>query len=424
MHTTASAGIRYIAGFLAVLACLLLAPAIAGAVEYHVEVQGYGVTHSDAVVDGLQEASRQVTGVSIDSQEIVRSQSAMVTVDTDDGDSSTAMVGKSSDSAITIGTSGIIKRYSVLDSGQDGGQHVVTLSVTIEKYESPGLSTDSRRKLAVMPFRPGRGVSGRAIDLLSQSLVNEFTQSRRFAVLDREYEEVMAKERNVWASGDASVLERAKLGQRLGADYLVYGTVSSLWVNTKKTYIEMTDETVVETSGGASVEYRIMVPATGQVKWSDTVSTSFHRDGGGGGMESSMLKTLATKIVHESMEVIYPIRIINISGSKIYINQGGKTVSKGDRFDVFSLGEELIDPYTNESLGQEEVKIGAIVVKQVKPKYAIAEVVSGDKGAFEKNYICRRGKAVKSAKRAKPKGSASNVKTTQSGGVVLPFDKK
>ncbi len=415
--------IRIVAGVMVVLACLVLAPASAGAAEHRVEVRGYGMTHSDAVVDGLQEASRQVTGVSIDAREIVRSQSAMISVDKDGEGGTTAVFDKSSESAIALGSSGVIKRYQVLSSARENGQHVVFLDVTIEKYESPGLSTDSRRKLAVMPFRPGRGVSAGAIDLLSQSLVNEFTQSRRFVVLDREYEEVMANERNVWASSDASVHERAKLGQRLGADYLVYGTVSSLWVNTKKTYIQMTDETIVETSGGASVEYRIMVPATGQVKWSDTVSTSVHVEGGAGGLETRMLKKLASKIVHESMEVVYPIRIINIAGSKIYINQGGKTVSSGDRFDVFSLGEALIDPYTNESLGQEEVKIGVIAVKDVKPKYAIAEVVDGDQAAFEKNDICRRGKAVKKSRAAsKPKGSKSNVKAKESGGVVLPFD--
>ncbi|TVM14497.1 hypothetical protein DPQ33_17430 [Oceanidesulfovibrio indonesiensis] len=423
MQSSVHIGLKHLASLLVVLVFIASAPALAGATEHRVQMRGYGMTHPDAVVNGLQEASRQVTGVSIDSREIVSRQSTMVSVDNGGESDSTALFDRSSQSAIAIGTSGVIKEYRVLFSDQENGQHVVELLVTIEKYESPGLSTDSRRKLAVMPFRPGRGVSARSIDLLSQSLVNEFTQSRRFAILDREYEEVMTQERDVWASSDVSVLERAKLGQRLGADYLVYGTVSSLWVNTKKTFIEMTDETIVETSGGASVEYRIMVPATGQVKWSDTVSTSIHVDGGAGGLEAQMLKRLAKKIVHESMEVIYPIRIINIAGSKIYINQGGKTVSSGDRFDVFSLGEELIDPYTNESLGQEEVKIGAIVVKDVKPKYAIAEVVAGDRGAFEKNYICRRGKALQKSSTQKPKGSKSSVKANKSGGVVLPFDK-
>ncbi|MFW5734531.1 MAG: hypothetical protein ACOCWR_05675, partial [Oceanidesulfovibrio sp.] len=140
---------------------------------------------------------------SIDSQELVRSESTIVTMDEGgDAGSTSAMFGKAQASAIAIGTSGVIKECRVLSSDMENGQRVVTLDVTIEKYETPGLSPDSRRKLAVMPFRAGKGVSAAAIDLLSQSLVNEFTQSRRFAVLDREYEEVFANERNIWASGD------------------------------------------------------------------------------------------------------------------------------------------------------------------------------------------------------------------------------
>ena len=46
-------------------------------------------------------------------------------------------------------------------------------------------------------------------------------------------------------------------------------------------------------------------------------------------------------------------------------------------FNVYRMGEELIDPVTGLSLGAEEEIIGRIRASEIKEKYAICDVVDG-----------------------------------------------
>jgi len=53
-------------------------------------------------------------------------------------------------------------------------------------------------------------------------------------------------------------------------------------------------------------------------------------------------------------------------------------------WNVYAVGEELIDPDTKESLGKEEVLVGKARIVSVQPKTATAEVLEDtgiDKGA-------------------------------------------
>jgi hypothetical protein len=69
----------------------------------------------------------------------------------------------------------------------------------------------------------------------------------------------------------------------------------------------------------------------------------------------------------------------------VTINRGdGGGVAVDDLFNVYSLGEELIDPDTKESLGHEEVKVGKVKITQVNPKTSQAQILEDtgiDKGA-------------------------------------------
>jgi len=55
------------------------------------------------------------------------------------------------------------------------------------------------------------------------------------------------------------------------------------------------------------------------------------------------------------------------------INIAQEQANIGDRYEVYSVGEELIDPDTGESLGAIEERLGMIEIVRVKPKYAEAE---------------------------------------------------
>ena len=78
--------------------------------------------------------------------------------------------------------------------------------------------------------------------------------------------------------------------------------------------------------------------------------------------------------------MIFPAKVLVKRDNTVTINRGeGSGVAVGDTFNVFALGEEMVDPDTKESLGREEVKVGKVKISQVNPKTSMA-TISEDTG--------------------------------------------
>ena len=103
-------------------------------------------------------------------------------------------------------------------------------------------------------------------------------------------------------------------------------------------------------------------------------------------MMVAVSRDMAEKIANHVADVIFPAKIIAKRDKEVTINRGeGGGVAIGDTFNVFALGEELIDPDTKESLGREEVKVGKVKITQVNPKTSVADILDDtgvDKGAI------------------------------------------
>ena len=63
-------------------------------------------------------------------------------------------------------------------------------------------------------------------------------------------------------------------------------------------------------------------------------------------------------------------------------------VKVGDIYEIFALGEAMIDPDTGENLGAEETLIGTIKVTSVLPKFSKGTIVGEDNG-ISKGQILR-----------------------------------
>jgi hypothetical protein len=63
-----------------------------------------------------------------------------------------------------------------------------------------------------------------------------------------------------------------------------------------------------------------------------------------------------------------------VSGIKIVLNKGSDDdIKLNQRFVIFGLGEEIVDPQTNRSLGRLEEVRGTVKVIHLQPKMATAE---------------------------------------------------
>jgi hypothetical protein len=99
-------------------------------------------------------------------------------------------------------------------------------------------------------------------------------------------------------------------------------------------------------------------------------------------------------MAEQLVDTVFPMRILQIVGSQVFINRGEDGGLKpGDVLIVYKPGPPLIDPYTKEVLGPAEVAIGEIKVSRVSPKFTAADIIETTmKEPIAKNFIVRRSK--------------------------------
>lgn len=98
--------------------------------------------------------------------------------------------------------------------------------------------------------------------------------------------------------------------------------------------------------------------------------------------------SIAEELSNKVADRIFPPRVIAISGDQATINRGeGTSISAGQIWKVYALGEEMIDFDTGEVLGREETEIGTIEIKQILPKFSKGTVLE-DLG-IERGQVAR-----------------------------------
>jgi TolB-like protein len=383
-----------------------LAIAAAETESVTIVVEGVGQDREDSIFNALASAVRQEHGTEVQSQRVVTQAESQMVLSRSNGDETTVSLSSGSEGKITSASGGLISSYRVLSSRSEGGVIRTRVRVVIPRYHGPGLRTyESRRKLAVYPFtaEPGLtlfGVRLSAVDLaeeFSQEVVEEFTRSRRFAVLERRRMNEVAAERQLIAGPEAPIVEKAKLGRALGADYVVYGKIRALDIDTSVREIAATGERYTEIAGALIVDIRVVSPATNQVHWADTLEllgsealqgysgTSFEL------ARQEVIETAARRLIGASLQAIYPIRVVDAAASgDLVLNQGGTALAVGQQLDLFRYGEEVTDPYSGESLGRSETFVGRLEVVRVTNRLTYARILGNESLAGEyDNYVVR-----------------------------------
>ena len=368
-------------------------------------------SESEAINNALVEAISQINGAKIGAEV----KTSLSQVSTKEG----ADVKKTFDKNVSKITNGLVKSYRVLSSRKEENLFKVKLSVQVSKFKK---SVQTKRlRLAVVPFTAANTVkitdsTKKFEGAITAQLENYLTQTRRFALLDRSFIKEQSKELNFIAGGAGTSMsndEIAKLGNRIGTDYIIVGRIekANSFITEKKS--KVSDTVIKKLNSNARVTLRIIDVATTQIKFSDTYEKS---------MNSSIEKVadnLALKIGDVIIESIYPIRIINASSTQVTLGQGGKTMSSGDLFKVYQLGKKMKDAYTGESLGREEIEVATIQIKTIKPKTSEAQILESivelstalkDKDAFIVRPF-KKAKAIKaSSKPLKKPETIKNLK--------------
>ena len=266
---------------------------------------------------------------------------------------------------IDVKTAGQIKSYEVLSFQEVPQGFIVRISASISKFV---ISIEAERtRIVVAPFRmKTRGNTINEFERqFSQTLINQLTQSRKFAVLDRDYINEQGVELNLLQAGEVPIDEMTKLGNKLGTEFV--SRRRNLIMKSTGQEIPMIDQ-------GARLSYRIINAATGQVKFSDTYDSIETKQG-----TAIASKIIANKAANEVSQNIlmnfYPVMVEAIQGDTIVLGQGGGTVEAGQQFTLVQYGKEIIDSYTKESLGRIENNVGTIEITRVTNNQSYARIL-------------------------------------------------
>ncbi|WP_432799366.1 CsgG/HfaB family protein [Poriferisphaera sp. WC338] len=97
-------------------------------------------------------------------------------------------------------------------------------------------------------------------------------------------------------------------------------------------------------------------------------------------LSDRLITILARELAHKSanrvMDVLYPAKIIGLTGKMATLNRGdGTGIAKDQVWTIYATGEEMIDPDTGESLGAEEIPVGKMKIAQVTPKFSRGTII-------------------------------------------------
>jgi curli biogenesis system outer membrane secretion channel CsgG len=240
----------------------------------------------------------------------------------------------------------------------------------------------------------------RIIESLDSQLADRIHATRKFDVVGRSDLDNVIKEQDLGASGNVDAKTAAQAGKLTGAKYLLVATVDDFQDYVEKATFAGTGDTATKRVFRLSIVGKVYDSTTGKLLESANFQTGNNdfkqiqqernysvKDGElSDEMMVAVSRSMAEKIANHVADVIFPAKILTKNDEGVTINRGeGAGVAVGDVFNVYALGQELIDPDTKESLGREEAKVGQVKITEVDPKFSKAAILQDtgiDKGAI------------------------------------------
>lgn len=271
----------------------------------------------------------------------------------------------------------------------------------------------AKSSIAVLPFRYNQDVvrrSGEGGDLglavkqfetsaLTNKFVTALVQARKFDVLERQRIDDLLAEMQMGQDGLMDPARAVKAGKVIGADYFLTGEISLFNVSVTWRRIPNTTRFNRELVARIVVDMRIIDARTSKIvaaergearTGSRTLHTSQVPFEFPPEAVDALQRELCQTLVVRTIDAVYPVRVIGFSGGVVTLNRGeGGGLEPGQLLDVFSEGQELVDPDTGESLGAEEVRLGRVRVVEVLPRFSKA-VPEGEQVMFPNGAVCRK----------------------------------
>ncbi|WP_139471014.1 hypothetical protein [Campylobacter armoricus] len=334
--------------------------------SYSSSGEGVGVTRDEAVNNAIIEAIGKLNGVSIDSVKEV-----FINIDSDS--KKTNIKDNYKEELLKV-TKGKIDTYEINNIEQNDKGYTASVTVfktTIsKKYQTPGLNSNNRRNITI--FSTSSSYKELS-NILQQKIITNLIQSRKFNVLDRDSKGYYDMEKALIKSPDAYKDEIYKLKNVLATDYILLFNVGGVDLKTKGSRNKI----------DVVVDYRVLLFATRQIKFSNTLTMSASIKGDSLVASEKLSEKIAKKISDDILNAIYPLKIAQVSNNEVVFSQ---TLSNDEIYECYSLGEVIKDVYTKENTARIETKSGKVQIIRSTPKLSYAKILEG---SVKKGDICR-----------------------------------
>jgi curli biogenesis system outer membrane secretion channel CsgG len=219
------------------------------------------------------------------------------------------------------------------------------------------------------------------------------TLAAKFAIVERTSLDLILKEQGL-ATGAVTPQTAAKVGNLLGVKYIVVGGIDKFAINDTKAGFRGIGGNLQQAQ--TTINLRFIDTTTGERVLAVSGEAEV-RKGGGFFRDASASRDaqwgIASEAIEKASRVMFDkfvnggyldrlasaarpaaleARVVKIDGQRVWINVGAQAgVKVGDTFNVFDVGEALIDPVTGASLGADEKQTGTAAASEVQEKYAI-----------------------------------------------------
>lgn len=229
---------------------------------------------------------------------------------------------------------------------------------------------------------------------LTRQIEEGLRASRRFDIFERSkivMSEAIDTEQEL-ALDKSFEKNAAAFGKKAKVQFVVYPMITYLNLNVRRAAMdENPGRFRYSASGTVAITTKVLDTETGQIAYQATreVPLAAQNDAGQGVNGPNDTATVTgnawrylargagVQITNAVVGTLFPVQVMQANGADIFVNRGeGAGIEVGDIFQLFAVGEALIDPVTKEKLGESESLLGEAQVLRITPRFSVLKATS------------------------------------------------
>ena len=228
-------------------------------------------------------------------------------------------------------------------------------------------------------------------DSFSTMIETAIAQTNKFRVIERSHLGRLVGEQASARAGLTSTNRPGQVGGFEGADFLVYGTITSVQATRRNNLGSSflagmlsgngTQPTCSNANATLGVDIKITDSRSGEVRYVthiDETQRSATSCGADAQVDTAtLLRSAADKVATGLVTAIYPIQVAAVDGDgQVILNYGQGTLQVGAVLAIYARGAEIRDPASGEVISNSETKLGFVRVSEVTSRVSKAMPVA------------------------------------------------